>query len=66
MRSASLFCGYGYMLECPVTRTFMDARVQRTYVGTNDVMTVIVAKQLGLRAVSRDDVRRGRAPRPSR
>jgi len=43
-----LFGGYGYMLEYPVSRAFMDARVQRIYAGTNEIMKVIVAKQLGL------------------
>jgi acyl-CoA dehydrogenase len=42
------FGGYGYMLEYPITRAFMDARVQRIYAGTNEIMKVIVAKQLGL------------------
>ncbi|MEJ7603078.1 MAG: acyl-CoA dehydrogenase family protein [Kofleriaceae bacterium] len=42
------FGGYGYMLEYNVTRAFMDARVQRIYAGTNEIMKVIVAKQLGL------------------
>ncbi len=42
------FGGYGYMLEYPVARAFMDARVQRIYAGTNEIMKVIVAKQLGL------------------
>ena len=42
------FGGYGYMTEYPVTRAFMDARVQRIYAGTNEIMKVIVAKQLGL------------------
>lgn len=43
-----VFGGYGYMLEYPVTRAFMDARVQRIYAGTNEIMKVIIAKQLGL------------------
>ncbi|HET9626792.1 MAG TPA: acyl-CoA dehydrogenase family protein [Kofleriaceae bacterium] len=43
-----MFGGYGYMLEYPVSRAFMDARVQRIYAGTNEIMKVIVAKQLGL------------------
>jgi acyl-CoA dehydrogenase len=43
-----LFGGYGYMLEYPVSRAFMDARVQRIYAGTNEIMKVIVAKQMGL------------------
>jgi acyl-CoA dehydrogenase len=43
-----LFGGYGYMVEYPVTRAFMDARVARIFAGTNEIMKVIVAKQLGL------------------
>ena len=42
------FGGYGYMLEYDVTRAFMDARVARIFAGTNEIMKVIVAKQLGL------------------
>jgi len=42
------FGGYGYMLEYPVTRAFMDARVQRIYAGTNEIMKIIIAKQMGL------------------
>jgi acyl-CoA dehydrogenase len=42
------FGGYGYMLEYPITRAYMDARVQRIYAGTNEIMKVIIAKQLGL------------------
>jgi acyl-CoA dehydrogenase len=42
------FGGYGYMLEYPVTRAFMDARVQRIYAGTNEIMKVIIAKRMGL------------------
>jgi acyl-CoA dehydrogenase len=42
------FGGYGYMLEYPVTRAYMDARVQRIYAGTNEIMKVIISKQLGL------------------
>jgi acyl-CoA dehydrogenase len=43
-----LFGGYGYMLEYPVTRAYMDARVQRIYGGTSEIMKIIIAKQLGL------------------
>jgi acyl-CoA dehydrogenase len=43
-----LFGGYGYMLEYPVTRAFMDARVQRIFAGTNEIMKVIIAKQMGI------------------
>jgi acyl-CoA dehydrogenase len=43
-----MFGGYGYMLEYPVTRAYMDARVQRIFAGTNEIMKVIIAKQMGL------------------
>jgi len=42
------FGGYGYMLEYPITRAYMDARVQRIYAGTNEIMKVIISKQMGL------------------
>lgn len=38
--------GYGYMLEYPVARAYIDARVQRIYGGANEIMTDIVAKDL--------------------
>ncbi|HHH30371.1 MAG TPA: acyl-CoA dehydrogenase, partial [Polyangiaceae bacterium] len=47
-RCLQLFGGYGYMLEYPVSRAFMDARVARIYAGTNEIMKVIIAKQMGL------------------
>jgi len=43
-----LFGGYGYMLEYPVTRAYMDARVQRINAGTSEIMKVIIAKQMDL------------------
>ncbi len=43
-----LFGGYGYMLEYPVARAYMDARVQRIYAGTSEIMKAIIAKQMGL------------------
>ena len=42
------FGGYGYMLEYPVCRAFMDARVARIFAGTNEIMRIIVAKQMNL------------------
>jgi acyl-CoA dehydrogenase len=42
------FGGYGYMLEYPVTRAYMDARVQKIYAGTNEIMKLIITRQLGL------------------
>jgi acyl-CoA dehydrogenase len=43
-----LFGGYGYMREYPVARAYADARVQRIFAGTSEIMKVIIAKQLGL------------------
>jgi len=43
-----MYGGYGYMLEYPISRAFVDARVQRIYAGTNEIMKVIIAKQMGL------------------
>lgn len=43
-----LFGGYGYMVEYPIARAYVDARVQRIFAGTNEIMKVIIAKQLGL------------------
>ncbi len=43
-----MFGGYGYMLEYPVARAYMDARVARIYAGTNEIMKTIIAKQMGL------------------
>jgi acyl-CoA dehydrogenase len=40
--------GYGYMVEYPVARAWMDARVQTLYAGTTEVMKMIIAKRLGL------------------
>ena len=43
-----LYGGYGYMSEYPISRAYVDARVQRIYAGTSEIMKVIIAKQLGL------------------
>jgi alkylation response protein AidB-like acyl-CoA dehydrogenase len=40
--------GYGYMTEYPIARAFVDARVQRIYGGTNEIMKEIVGRSLGL------------------
>jgi alkylation response protein AidB-like acyl-CoA dehydrogenase len=40
--------GYGYMLEYPISRAFVDARVNRIYGGSNEIMLEIVGRSLGL------------------
>ena len=41
-----LFGGYGYMQEYPIARAFLDARVQRIYGGTNEIMKEIISRNL--------------------
>ena len=41
-----LFGGYGYMSEYPISRFFVDARIQQIYGGTNEIMKEIVARGL--------------------
>jgi acyl-CoA dehydrogenase len=40
--------GYGYMLEYPIARAYLDARVQRIYGGTNEIMKEVIQRSLGL------------------
>lgn len=38
--------GYGYMWEYPVARAYADARVQKIYAGTNEIMKLIIGRDL--------------------
>lgn len=39
-----LFGGYGYMWEYPIARMWADARVQRIYGGTNEIMKTVISR----------------------
>ncbi|WP_222705299.1 acyl-CoA dehydrogenase family protein [Bacillus marasmi] len=41
-----LFGGYGYMEEYPISRIYVDARVQRIYGGTSEIMKEIISKDV--------------------
>lgn len=41
-----LFGGYGYMLEYPIAQMYSDARVQRIYAGSNEIMREIISRSL--------------------
>lgn len=41
-----LFGGYGYMTEYPIARAFVDARVQRIYGGTSEVMKELISRSV--------------------
>ncbi|WP_098421032.1 acyl-CoA dehydrogenase family protein [Marinobacter sp. LV10MA510-1] len=41
-----LFGGYGYTVEYPVSRFFVDARVQTIYAGTSEIMKEVIARSM--------------------
>jgi acyl-CoA dehydrogenase len=41
-----VFGGYGYTMEYPIARLYADARVQKIYAGTNEIMKELVARAL--------------------
>ncbi|HLT10950.1 MAG TPA: acyl-CoA dehydrogenase family protein [Micromonosporaceae bacterium] len=47
-RCVQLHGGYGYMLEYPVARAWLDSRVQTIYGGTTEIMKEIIGRSLGL------------------
>ena len=40
--------GYGYMLEYPIARFYLDARVQPIYGGSNEIMKEVIGRGMGL------------------
>jgi alkylation response protein AidB-like acyl-CoA dehydrogenase len=40
--------GYGYMLEYPIARAWMDSRISRIYAGTTEIMKEIIGRSLEL------------------
>jgi len=40
--------GYGYMWEYPISQAYVDARVQRIYGGTNEIMKELISRSIGL------------------
>jgi len=38
--------GYGYMQEYPIARAFVDARIERIYAGTSEIMKEIIARSI--------------------
>ncbi len=45
-RCVQVFGGYGYITEYPITRLYADARVERIYGGTSEVMKEIIGRAL--------------------
>jgi alkylation response protein AidB-like acyl-CoA dehydrogenase len=40
--------GYGFMWEFPIAQAYVDARVQRIYGGTNEIMKEVISRSMGL------------------
>jgi len=40
--------GYGYMLEYPISRSYVDARIQTIYGGTTEIMKEIIGRGMGV------------------
>ncbi|SOE02469.1 acyl-CoA dehydrogenase family protein [Blastococcus haudaquaticus] len=47
-RCLQLHGGYGYMLEYPVAKAFVDSRIQTIYGGTTEIMKEIIGRSLGV------------------
>ncbi|GAA4663450.1 acyl-CoA dehydrogenase family protein [Gordonia humi] len=45
-RCLQLHGGYGYMMEYPIAHAYLDARVQKIYGGTNQIMRQIIGRDL--------------------
>ena len=41
-----LFGGYGYTVEYPISRFYVDARVQTIYAGTSEIMKEVIARSM--------------------
>ena len=45
-RCVQLFGGYGYMMEYPIARAYLDARIQTIYGGATEIMKLIIARDV--------------------
>jgi len=45
-RCVQLHGGYGYMMEYPIGRAYVDARIQTIYGGTTEIMKEIIGRDI--------------------
>jgi acyl-CoA dehydrogenase len=45
-RCLQIFGGYGYIMEYPIARMYADARVQKIYGGTSEIMKELISRSL--------------------
>ena len=61
-RCLQLHGGYGYMVEYPIARAYVDARITTIYGGTTEIKKEIIGRSMGVGPGRR---RRRRAARPT-
>ena len=47
-QAVQLHGGYGYMMEYPVAKAFIDSRISTIYGGTTEIQKEIIGRSLGL------------------
>jgi alkylation response protein AidB-like acyl-CoA dehydrogenase len=47
-RAVQLHGGYGYMMEYPVAKAYVDSRIQTIYGGTTEIQKEIIGRSLGI------------------
>ncbi|MFT4888267.1 MAG: acyl-CoA dehydrogenase [Pseudohongiellaceae bacterium] len=40
------FGGYGYMMEYPIAKMYADSRIQKIYGGSNEIMKLLIAREI--------------------
>ncbi|MEH6822249.1 MAG: acyl-CoA dehydrogenase family protein, partial [Dietzia psychralcaliphila] len=45
-RCVQLHGGYGYMMEYPIARAYVDSRIQTIYGGTTEIMKEIIGRDI--------------------
>jgi acyl-CoA dehydrogenase len=40
------FGGYGYMMEYPIAKMYLDSRIQKIYGGSNEIMKLLIARAI--------------------
>ncbi|RZI63429.1 MAG: acyl-CoA dehydrogenase, partial [Variovorax sp.] len=45
-RCVQLHGGYGYMMEYPIGRAYVDSRIQTIYGGTTEIMKEIIGRDI--------------------
>ncbi|HOO55657.1 MAG TPA: acyl-CoA dehydrogenase family protein [bacterium] len=47
-QALQFYGGYGYMMEYPICKDYMDIRVQTIFAGTTEIMKEIIGRRMGL------------------